>query len=84
MGNGSYKNWVKIQDEYDNVFSIVDLRHHSAAKPEEPRKRSLEVAATYLASGIDKDKSTIFIQSRTGSCRVLLALTYAYMGELSG
>lgn len=88
LGNylGAIKNWVKIQDEYDNVFSIVDLHAITVRqKPEELRKRSLEVAATYLASGIDKDKSTIFIQSHVpahAECCWLLTC-YAYMGELS-
>lgn len=88
LGNylGAIKNWVNIQDEYDNIFSIVDLHAITVRqKPEELRKRSLEVAATYLASGIKEDESTIFIQSHVpahSECAWILTC-YSYMGELS-
>lgn len=88
LGNylGAIKNWVRNQDEYDNIFSIVDLHAITVRqKPEDLRRRSLEVAATYLASGINKDESTIFIQSHVpahAECSWLLTC-FSYMGELS-
>lgn len=69
IGNyvGALSLWVEKQDLYDNIFCIVDL--HSLTipeeiKPEYLRKKVKEVAAIYLASGIDPDKSTIFVQSQ--------------------
>lgn len=66
IGNyiGALQQWVKLQDDYDNFFCVVD--HHAITarqKPEELRRRTLEIAKFYLASGIDPEKSAIFIQS---------------------
>jgi len=67
LGNylGAIKNWVKLQNEYDSVFCIVDL--HAITVPQDPKelsRKTLEVAKLYLASGIDPEKSIIFIQSQ--------------------
>lgn len=64
LGNylGALKNWVKLQDEYDCYYCVVDL--HAITVRQEPkdlRRRTLEVLAIYIASGIDPDKNTIFI-----------------------
>ena len=68
LGNyvGAIKQWADNQDAYDNIFCVVDL--HAVTIPEnvDPkqfRAKSLEVAALYLACGIDPDKSTVFLQS---------------------
>lgn len=66
IGNylGAIKNWVRLQNEYDSIFCIVDL--HAITVPQDPKelqRKILEVAKIYLASGIDPKKSTIFIQS---------------------
>lgn len=66
LGNylGAIKNWVKLQDEYDSVFCVVDL--HAITVPQDPKelkKKTIEVAKVYLASGIDPEKCAIFIQS---------------------
>ena len=66
LGNylGAIRNWVKLQDSYENLFCIVDL-HALTALPD-PQNMSLwtrEVAAAYIASGIDPEKSIIFPQS---------------------
>lgn len=68
IGNyiGALSLWVENQSKYDNIFCIVDL--HALTIPEsiEPaylRKKVREVAALYLACGIDPDESTIFVQS---------------------
>jgi tryptophanyl-tRNA synthetase len=66
IGNylGAIKNWVKLQDEYDSIFCVVDM--HAITVPQDPaelRQKTLEVAKAYLAAGIDPQKSTIFIQS---------------------
>jgi tryptophanyl-tRNA synthetase len=66
IGNylGAIKNWVKLQDDFESIFCIVDLHAITVPqKPEELKKRVLEVAKIYLASGIEIKKSAIFIQS---------------------
>ena len=66
IGNylGAIKKFVKIQSEFDCFFCVVDL--HAITVFQDPKvlkKNTLEVAATYLASGIDPNKNTIFNQS---------------------
>ncbi|OGI29236.1 MAG: tryptophan--tRNA ligase [Candidatus Moranbacteria bacterium RIFOXYA12_FULL_44_15] len=66
LGNylGAIKNWVKLQDEYDSIFCVVDL--HAITVPQDPerlRRQTLDVAKVYLASGIDPEKCSLFIQS---------------------
>jgi tryptophanyl-tRNA synthetase len=66
LGNylGAIKNWVKLQDEYDSIFCVVDL--HAITVPQDPQellKKTIEVAKIYLAAGIDPKKCAIFIQS---------------------
>lgn len=66
LGNylGAIQNWVKLQNEYDSIFCVVDM--HAITVPQDPetlKKKTLEVAKIYLASGIDPEKSSIFIQS---------------------
>ena len=66
IGNylGAIKNWVKLQDEYDSIFCVVDMHAITVPQnPEELRKKTLEVAKIYLAAGIDPKKSALFIQS---------------------
>jgi tryptophanyl-tRNA synthetase len=87
LGNylGAIKNWIKLQDEYECYFCVVDL--HAITVKQEPknlRARTLEVMATYIASGIDPKKNTIFIQSHVPahSEAAWLLNCYTYMGEL--
>ncbi|MBU0708853.1 tryptophan--tRNA ligase [Patescibacteria group bacterium] len=66
IGNyiGAIRHWVKSQDEKDNIFCVVDL--HAVTVPQDPRvlkDKTREVAALYLACGIDPQKSRVFIQS---------------------
>ena len=66
LGNylGAIRNWIQMQDEYDCYYMIADL--HSLTVRNEPevlRKRAMQVLAIYLASGLDPDKNTIFLQS---------------------
>jgi tryptophanyl-tRNA synthetase len=82
IGNylGAIKNWVKLQDEYDSIFCVVDLHAITVPQnPEELQKRIIEVAKIYLASGIDSEKSSIFIQSHVSEhaelCWILNTIT---------
>ncbi len=69
IGNylGAIKQWVNLQDtskEYEMFFCIVDL--HAITVPQDPqalRKNIRELAALYIASGIDPDVSKMFVQS---------------------
>lgn len=66
LGNyiGALRQWVAEQHEYQAYFCIVDL--HALTVPQDPvqlRQKTREVAAIYLASGIDPQKSVIFVQS---------------------
>ena len=67
LGNylGAIRNWVDLQDEYDCFLFMADL--HAITMPYEPkqlRENVRKVAATYIACGIDPQKSTIFVQSQ--------------------
>lgn len=66
LGNylGAIKNWVSSQNEFDNIFCIVDLHAITVKQETEDLKRRIkEQAAILVASGIDPDKSTLFVQS---------------------
>jgi len=68
LGNylGAIRQWVGMQDEHDNFFCVVDLHALTIPEAVDPavlHAKSREVAALYLASGIDPAKSTVFIQS---------------------
>ncbi len=67
IGNylGAVKNWVTLQRKYDSVFCIVDLHAITVPQnPEELRKKTLELAKVYMASGINTQEATIFVQSQ--------------------
>jgi tryptophanyl-tRNA synthetase len=66
LGNylGAVKNWVRLQQDFDCIFCIVDL--HAITVPQDPaelRQSTREVAAAYIASGIDPENCIIFNQS---------------------
>ncbi|MDP8098734.1 tryptophan--tRNA ligase [Pasteurella atlantica] len=88
LGNylGALRQWVKMQDDYDCLYCIVDLHAITVRQdPESLRKATLDVLALYLACGIDPEKSTIFIQSHVPE-HTQLAWTlncYTYFGEMN-
>ncbi|EGQ0316161.1 TPA: tryptophan--tRNA ligase [Staphylococcus pseudintermedius] len=66
IGNyiGALKQFVDIQDEYDCYFCIVD--QHAITVPQDRlklRKQIRQLAAIYLATGLNPEKITLFIQS---------------------
>lgn len=88
LGNylGAINNWIKMQDEYDCYYMIADLHSLTVRNdPEVLRKRAMQVLAIYLASGLDPDKNTIFLQSHVDSHVKLnwILNCYTYMGELN-
>lgn len=67
LGNylGAIRNWVKLQDDYECVFCMVDLHAITVWQDADAlRKATLEVAAGMIASGIDPEKNILFNQSR--------------------
>jgi len=88
IGNylGALKQFVSLQDEGECVYCIVDL--HAITLPKEPgelRAHIKDVAALYIAVGIDPKESTIFVQSDVpGHAELSWILTCSsYTGELS-
>jgi len=66
IGNylGAIKNWVKLQNEYDSIFCIVDL--HALTISESSRKikeKTFDLAVLLLAAGLDPKKCVLFVQS---------------------
>ena len=66
LGNylGALQKFVRLQDQYECIYCIVDLHAITTGPdPKELANRSREVAAAYVAAGVDPKRSTIFIQS---------------------
>lgn len=66
IGNylGALKNWVKIQYDFESIFCIVDLHAVTVYQnPEELRTNIFQLAALFLACGIDPKHSSIIAQS---------------------
>jgi tryptophanyl-tRNA synthetase len=66
IGNylGALCNWVKIQYDYESIFCIVDLHAVTVYQPPaELRAKIEEIAALFLAAGIDPKHSSIMVQS---------------------
>lgn len=88
IGNylGALRQFVELQHENQCVYCIVDL--HSITVPQDPkelRKHILDVAALYLAVGLDPEKSTVFVQSDVPGHAELswILACNSYTGELS-
>lgn len=88
MGNyfGAVKNWVRLQDEHDAVYCVVDL--HAMTTRYDPgalRKSSREMFASLLAAGVDPEKATVFVQSSVPEHAELCwtLATLASLGDLS-
>jgi len=67
LGNymGALDNWVRMQDEYECFFTIVDWHALTTdyADTSQIKENSLEVALDWLAAGLDPEKCVMFIQS---------------------
>ena len=66
LGNylGALKQFVELQDDHECLYCIVD--EHAITVPQDPkqlREHILDVAALYLAVGVDPKKSIVFVQS---------------------
>ena len=88
LGNylGAVRNWAKMQEEYDCIYSIVDLHAITVRQvPASLRKNTLEGYAMLLACGIDPKKSIAFIQSHVHAHAELAWVLgcYTMFGEMS-
>ena len=63
---GTVTNWVKLQNEYETFIEIADVQAltDNFNNPEKVRKNVRELILDLLASGIDREKASIFIQSK--------------------
>ena len=88
IGNylGALLNWKKLQEDHDAIYCIVDL--HAITVRQDPkllRERTLRNLALYIASGVDPEKNTFFIQSHVKEHAELawILTCNSYLGELS-
>ncbi len=86
IGNyvGAIRNWVTMQNEYDCFFAIADMHAITVRQePAELRRRTLELAALYLACGIDPAACALYVQSHVSAHAELAWVlnTLTYVGE---
>lgn len=80
------RNFVPVQNEAECFYCVVDMHSITVAHdPEVLRRCSLELAALYIAIGIDPSKATLFLQSHVPAHAELawILQCHTYMGELS-
>ncbi|MDP4151936.1 MAG: tryptophan--tRNA ligase [Bacillota bacterium] len=91
LGNylGAVKNWVSMQDEYNCIFSVVDMHAITVRQnPADLRRQTLELYAQLISCGIDpvnNDNTLLFIQSHVPQHAELswILNCYTMFGELS-
>lgn len=88
LGNylGALKQFVELQEDHECIYCIVDM--HAITVPQDPkelRKHILDVAALYLAIGVDPKKSIVYVQSDVPAHAELswILTCNSYTGELS-
>lgn len=87
IGNylGAIKNWVRLQNDYNCYYAIANMHAITVRQaPAELRRRTLSLAALFIACGIDPEKSALYVQSTVPAhaelCWVLN--TFTYVGEM--
>ena len=87
LGNylGAIRQFVQLQHENECYFCIVD--QHAITVPQDPKELKENIkslAALYIASGIDPEKATLFVQSEVPAHTELgwMLQSITYMGEL--
>lgn len=88
LGNyiGALKNWKNLQNEYNCLYSIVDM--HAITVRQEPatlRKRARDLLTLFIAIGLEPDKNIIYYQSHVSAHAELAWILncFTYMGELN-
>ncbi len=87
LGNylGAIKNWKSMIDDYDCIYSIADLHTLTVKQvPADLRAHTYELAALYIACGLDPEKCVLFVQSHVPAHAELTWIlnTMTYPGEL--
>jgi len=87
LGNylGALKNFIPFQDKAECYYCIVN--QHAITVPQDPKllhERTRNLAALYIASGLDPKKATIFVQSEVPEHALLgwIMICTAYVGEM--
>ena len=88
LGNyiGALRNFSLLQNDYDCIYCIVDMHAITVRQnPADLRRRCMELAAIYIASGLDPKKNLIYCQSHvSGHAELSWILNcFTYMGELN-
>ena len=88
LGNyiGALSRFSKLQDEYDCIYCVVDEHAITVRQnPADLRRRCLDLAALYIASGLDPEKSILYCQSHVSAHAELgwILNCFTYMGELN-
>lgn len=90
LGNylGALRNWVKLQDQgdFETLFCVVDLHAITTPYDKDKLKQSTrEIAAAYIAAGVDPEKSVLFAQSSVPAHSQLMWLlaTMTQIGKLN-
>ncbi len=88
IGNyiGALRHFSELQDNYNCIYCIVDEHAITVRQnPAELRRRCLDLAAIYLASGLDPKKCLIYCQSHVSAHAELswILNCFTYMGELN-
>ncbi len=88
IGNylGALRNWVRLQDDYQTIYCIVDL--HALTAPEDPaefERERLEAAKVVIAAGINPERSLLYFQSKVPQHTELAWIlgTLTQMGSLN-
>src|SRR5574344_2428950 len=67
LGNymGALENWIRLQNDYDCVFSIVDLHALTSSYDDTSKLQDniREMAIDWLSAGLDPEKNIILVQS---------------------
>ena len=87
LGNylGALRNFTKVQDENECYYCVVN--QHAITVPQDPKmlhERTRQLAAIYLAAGLDPEKAVLFVQSEVPEHVQLgwIKTTMSYVGEL--
>jgi len=87
LGNylGAIRNYVAMQETHDCIYCVVDLHAITVRQQRaDLRRNTIGVANMFLASGVDPERSIVFVQSHVPAHAELMWIlnTITYMGEL--
>ena len=79
LGNylGALRQFVELQEDHECIYCIVD--EHAITVPQDPKELKqhiLDVAALYLAVGVDPRKSIVFVQSQVAGLDLKLRIQH--------